>query len=121
MSHAGADSTAGALHQAVAVEHRMHGALGRQAHVAGELAHQQFADFACTPMRLGALEVDDQPLHLVRQLVGIPYRPARAIAQRIEPMVPIAIEDLVAGLARNAELAAHLAQAFAIEKTGDKA
>ena len=36
----------GALDQAVAVEHRMDGALGRQAHVAGQLAHEQLPDFA---------------------------------------------------------------------------
>ena len=111
----------GAVDQAVAVEHRMHGAPGRQAHVAGKLANEQFADFARAPMRLVALEIDDQPLHLVRQLVGIAHRPARAIGERLEPLIPIAIEDLVAGLAGNAEIAAHLAHALAVEKTGDKA
>jgi hypothetical protein len=99
----------------------MHGAPGRQAHVAGKLANEQFADFARAPMRLVALEIDDQPLHLVRQLVGIAHRPARAIGERLEPLIPIAIEDLVAGLAGNAEIAAHLAHALAVEKTGDKA
>jgi hypothetical protein len=72
-------------------------------------------------MRLVALEIDDQPLHLVWQLVGIAHRPARAIGQRIEPLLPIAVEDLVTGLARDAELPAHLAHAFALEKPGDKA
>ena len=99
----------------------MYGALGRQPRVAGELADQQLPDFARAPMRLVPLEIDDQPLHLVRQLVGIAYRPTRAIAQRIEPLVLVAVEDLVAGLAGNAEIAAHLAHTFAIEKTGDKA
>jgi len=72
-------------------------------------------------MRLVALEIDDQPLDLVGQLVGIAHRAARAIAQRIEPLVLVAIEDLVAGLAGNAELAAHRAHALALQKTGDKA
>ena len=72
----------GAVDQAVAVEHRMHGAPGRQAHVAGKLANEQFADFARAPMRLVALEIDDQP-----------HRPARAIGERLEPLIPIAIED----------------------------
>ena len=84
----------GALDQAVAVEHRMDGAFGRQAHVTGKLANQQFADFARAPMRLAALEIDDQPLHLVRQLVGVTHRPARAIGERIEPLIPVAVEDL---------------------------
>src|ERR1051326_2193821 len=51
------------LDQAVAIEHRMHGALGRQAHVAGKLADEQFADFARAPMRLIPLEIDDPPLY----------------------------------------------------------
>ena len=72
-------------------------------------------------MRLVALEIDDQPLHLVRQLVGIAHRPARAIGKSIEPFLLVAIEDLVAGLAGNAEITAHLAHAFTVEKTGDKA
>ena len=41
-----------------------------------------------------------------RQLVGVAHRPARAVAQRFEPMLLVAIEDLVAGLAGNAELPA---------------
>ena len=37
------DNTAGdgLIHKAVAVEHGMHGRLGRDAHITGELAHQQ--------------------------------------------------------------------------------
>ena len=71
-------------------------------------------------MQFVALEADDQLLHLTRQLVGIAHRPARAVGKRIEPLVLVAVEDLVAGLAGNAELAAHLAHAFALEKTGDE-
>src|SRR6185437_15826425 len=68
------------------------------------------------PMRLVALEIDNQPLHLVRQLSGVAHRPARAIGPRIEPLVLVAIEDLVAGLAGNAERTAHLAPAFALKQ-----
>src|ERR1700761_374961 len=85
----------------------MHGALGRQAHVPRQLADQQFPDFARAPIGLVALEVDNQPLHGVRQLVGIAHRPAGAVAQRIDPFFSVAIEYLVAGLAGNAELPAH--------------
>ena len=60
-------------------------------------------------MRLIAFERDDQALDLRRQLVGVAQRPARAVAQRLEPVLLVAIEDLVAGLARDAELAADLA------------
>ena len=99
----------------------MHGALGRQADVAGELADQEFADLAGAPMRLVALEIDDQPLDLVRQLIGIAHRPARAIGQRIEPLVLVAIENFVAGLSGYPERPANLAHALALEKTCDKA
>ena len=75
----------GAVDQAVAVEHRMHGAPGRQAHVAGKLANEQFADFARAPMRLVLAREDDQPLHLVRQLVGIAHRPSDRADQRESP------------------------------------
>src|SRR5436190_14408687 len=67
-------------------------------------------------MRLAAPVFEDQPLDLVGQLVGIAHRPARAIAQRLQPLVLVAIEYLVAGLARDAELPAHLAHAFSVEK-----
>jgi hypothetical protein len=62
---------AGALDQAVTVEHRRHRAPGRDPHVAGQLAQQQLPDLSGAPMRLGALEIDDQPLDLLGQLVGV--------------------------------------------------
>ena len=61
----------------------MDGALGRQAHIAGKFAQQQFADFARAPMRLVALEIDDQPLDLIGQLVGIP---SRTVTCRFRPL-----------------------------------
>src|SRR5665213_840070 len=45
----------GALDQAVAVEHRMDGALGRQANVAGKLAQHQFADLRAPQCGLSRL------------------------------------------------------------------
>ncbi len=47
-------------------------------------------------MRLLALAGDDELLDLRRQLVGVSHRPARAIGQRLEPMLLVPIEDLVA-------------------------
>jgi hypothetical protein len=51
---------AGALDEAVAVEHRMDGAAGGNPDVAGQAADQQLADLACAPMWLLALEADDK-------------------------------------------------------------
>jgi hypothetical protein len=44
-------------------------------------------------------------LELPRQLVGVTNRPARAVGQGLETVFLIALEDLVTGLARNAERA----------------
>jgi hypothetical protein len=83
------------LDQAVTVEHGVDGALGWNAHVAGEPPDQELADLARPPMRLVALEVDDQAVDLRWQLVGIAHRPARAVAQlnhddRHDARLPIA-------------------------------
>ena len=44
-----------------------------------------------------------------RQLVGVAHRPPRAVAQGLEPVLLVAVEDLVAGLAGDAELPADIA------------
>jgi hypothetical protein len=51
-------------------------------------------------MRLLALELDDQALDLSRQLVGIAHRPARPVGQGLQPVLLVAFENPVAGLAR---------------------
>src|ERR1700730_10807354 len=111
---------AAALDQAVAVEHRVNGAFGGNLDVSVEATHQQFADLAGAPVRLLALQPDDQGLELLRELVGVTYRPPGAVAQRLEPVLLVAIENLVAGLAGNAELPADLGHGFPIQKPGDK-
>src|SRR5262249_23296657 len=55
------------------------------------------------PILLGAR---DQHLDLNRKLVSVPARPARSISQRFRAAVVVAAENLVAGLAGDAELAA---------------
>src|SRR5580658_9529643 len=110
-----------AFDQAVAIEHGMDGAPGRHAHVAREPPHQELADLAGAPMRLAALEADDQALDLGRQLVGVAHWPPRAVGQGFEPVLLVAIEDFVAGLARDAELATDLRHRLTIQKPSDKA
>jgi len=61
---------AGASDQAVAIEHRVDGALGRNPDIAVEPPDQQLADLARTPMWLLGLQADNQGLDLGRQLVG---------------------------------------------------
>src|SRR5712691_5142429 len=84
--------------QAVAIEHRVDGAFGRNPDIAVEPPDQQLADLARTPMRLLGLQADNQGLDLSGQLVGVTDRPPGAVAQRREAMLPVAVENLVAGL-----------------------
>ncbi len=109
---------AGLAHKAVLVEHGVDRRPGRNAHVAGQPAHQQFPDLARAPVRLVAPGLDDQPLDLVGQLVGVSDRSPRAIAKRFKTLLLVAVEDLVAGLAGNPELPAHIAHAFSFQKAG---
>src|SRR5450631_960510 len=96
------------------------GALGRDAQVAVQAADQQFPNLARTPMGLLVLEPDDEALDLGRELIGIAYRPARAIAQRLAAMLLVPREDLVAGLARDAKLPADVGHRLAVKQLDDK-
>jgi len=64
----------------MAIENGVDGALGGNAHITGKASNQKLADFARAPMRLIALEVDDEAFDLMRQLVGAAQAPARAVA-----------------------------------------
>src|SRR5438445_8854832 len=89
---------AAALDQAMAVEDRMDGALGRNLDIAVQPSDQQFPDLARAPVRLLGLEADNQALDLLRQLVGIAHRPPRSIAQSLNPVLRVAFVSLVAAL-----------------------
>src|SRR6201988_667626 len=106
--------------QAVPVEHGMDRAVGRNADVAVQSADQTLADLTGTPMGILALGRDDQGLDLLRQLVGVANRPTRTIGQGLQTVFLVALEDLVAGLARNAERATDLAHRFAVQQLSDK-
>ncbi len=112
---------AAAPDQAVAIEHRVDGAFGWNPDSAVEPPDQQLADLARTPMRLLGLETDNQALDLGRQLVGVAHRPSGAIVERLEAVLLVALENLVAGLAGDPELPADLGHGLAIEQAGHKA
>jgi hypothetical protein len=50
----------------------------------------------------------------------IAHRTPRAVRQRFQSIILVAVEDLVAGLARNTELTAHIAHTFSVHKTDHK-
>jgi hypothetical protein len=114
-------SFAHALDQAMAIKHGMDGALGGNPDMAWQPPEQELADFARTPIRLVTLEGNDQALDLQRQLVGITHRPPRAIVESLTAMLPVAVENLVAGLARYAEISAHIRHRFPIQQPRDNA
>src|SRR6185437_10805693 len=111
---------AAALDQTVPIENRVDGALGRKANVAVESPDQELADFAGSPMRLVSLQAHDQALELLRELVGVAHRPPRSVGQGLQPVLPVAIENLVAGFAGYAELPTDLGHGFPIQKPGNK-
>jgi hypothetical protein len=102
--------------EAVPVKHGVDRAGGGNAHLARQPPDQELADLTSAPMRLLALPADDQALDLRRQPVGVAYRPPRAIAQRLQPMLLVAVEELVAGLPRNPECPAGLRHRLAVQQ-----
>src|SRR5258708_24427648 len=72
-------------------------------------------------MRHVSIEHSDEALDLLRQLVGAAHRQPGAVGQSFEPMVLIALENLVTGLAGDAELPAHKAHLFAVQQASNKA
>jgi hypothetical protein len=112
---------AAALDQAMAVEDRMDGAFGRNPDIAVEPSDQQFPDLARAPVRLLGLEPDNQALDLLRELVGIAHRPSRAIAQSLQPVRLVAVENLVAGLAGYPKIPADIRHGLPVQQAGDKA
>src|SRR6202451_4472141 len=92
-----------ALDQTVAIQDRMDGALGRNLDV-GEPADQALSDFPSAPAGVLPLHVQDEVLHLKRQLIGIAIGTTASVGQSFDPAILVAIKDLVAGLAGDAEL-----------------
>ena len=97
-----------ALHQAMAIQHRMDGALGGDFDV-GESADQALSDLTGTPAGVLTLHVQDKVLHLKRQLIGIPIGAAAPVGQPLNSTFLVAIEDFVAGLKGDTKLPAKIA------------
>ena len=94
-----------ALHEAVAIQHRVDGALGRHSNTR-EPAKQTLTDFARTPAGVLTLDVQDVVLYLEWKLVGIAIRAPASVGEPLNAAFLVAIEDLVAGLTGNTKLPA---------------
>ena len=110
-----------ALDEAVAVEGGVDGADGGDADVAGEAPDEKFADFAGAPVWLFALAGDDEAFDLAWELVGVAHGTTRAIAEGDGALLSVALEELVSGLAGDAEGAANLGHRLTFEQAGDEA
>jgi hypothetical protein len=97
----------------------MNGADGRSVDI-GILSGQPLHDLGRSPARLLLLQVDNQGLDLKRQLVGMPIRPAAAVGQTLKAAVIVTPQDLVAGLARDAELPAQPGHLVAVQQPRHK-
>src|SRR5690349_18965736 len=100
--------------QAVAIEHSVDRADGRDFDAVRQSSHQALADLACSPAGFLAPGCDDCRSDLLGQLVGIPKGPAGPIAETFQPTFLITVKDLVPGLPGNAELPAQGSHALAI-------
>lgn len=78
---------------------------------------QSLADLGRPPARLVLLQLHDQLLDLKGELIGVAVGPAAAIGQTLQAAILVAIEDLVAGLARDTELPAERRHLLAIEQS----
>jgi hypothetical protein len=94
------------------IEHRVNGAFGWNGN-AGKPADQPFANFASTPAGVLLFHVQDVVFHLERKLIGVSIGPTASVRQALNTALLIAVEDLIARLARDAELAAELGHRFA--------
>lgn len=110
-----------AFDETLAIAHGVHGAGGGDARVAGEPAHEELADLAGAPMRFLALAGDDEAFDRVRELVGITDGTAGAVGGGDRTDLPVALEQLVAGLSRDAERPADVGHRLAPKQAGDEA
>src|SRR5262249_862750 len=107
------------IDEAVAEEHRVDRADRRGLNLVVRAA-QPFADLGRTPTWPLTLELNDQLLDLEGQPIGVPVRSAAAVGESVEPPVLVALEDLVAGLARDIEVATDGGHLLAVEQAGDE-
>src|SRR6516164_2259032 len=107
------------LHQAVTIEHGMNGALGGNRNP-GEPADHALADLPSTPAGMLSLHIQDVVLYLKRKLVGVAEGTPATVGKPLKAAFLITIEDLIAGLARDAKLPAEIRHRFAGEPTSDK-
>jgi hypothetical protein len=77
--------------------------------------------FGAPPRGILPLQPDDQLLDRLRELVGVPLRPAAAVREPLDPAALVPAEDLVTGLPGDPELGAEPGHLLAVEQPADEA
>src|SRR5436309_10396060 len=103
----------------MAVKNRMNRADRRRVHIGIE-PREPLPNLWCAPARLVFLQPDDLRLDLEGQLIGVAIWPARAVGQPFQADLIVSREDLVAGLAGDAELTAQPRHLLPVQQTGDE-
>ena len=81
---------------------------------------QFLADLGRAPPGVLALQADDRRFDRRRQAIRLAIGPPAAIGEGRDAAVFVAVENLVAGLAGDAELGAQRRHLLALEQAGDK-
>ena len=97
--------TATALDKAVTIEQRMDGTVGRNFNPR-KSADQTLTNLSSTPGGVFVLQVQDVVLYLEGQLVSVVMGPSASVCEALNAAFLITVEDLVPGLAGDAELPA---------------
>jgi len=82
----------------MAIHHSVNCAARRDLYRVRQTPQQTLADLARAPVGLFLLRRHNGGFDLIRQLVGIPERPASSVAQPFQTRLLIPRKDLVAGL-----------------------
>src|SRR5690349_1784058 len=80
-----------------------------------EPARQTLADFASAPAGMLTLHIQDVVLDLKRKLVSVTIGTPASVREPVNAAFLVAIEDLVAGFARNPELPAQFRHGLTCE------
>jgi hypothetical protein len=105
----------------MAIEHGVDGAACWNFDFTGKATQQAFVDLARASVRLIPFEAQDANLQLLGQLVALTTGFARASREGFQTTFFAAFKDLVAGFARDRELAAERSHFLSSEQASDKA
>src|SRR5580658_10840000 len=106
--------SSGARHQSMAIQDGMNGAASGDFHFARQSSKEALPDLAGAPVRFLAFGRYDGRFDLFRQLVCISVGAPGPIREPLQSAFLIALEDLIAGFARDLKLAAQRGHTFTV-------